>query len=110
MSMSRGFQRAVFSESTAATFLVVATPSADKRIRVRGCFLSAAAAQNVSMESKATQIGSVNLVAGANFVLPPMDGGVGEAWLQCEKGEALNITLGQAQQTDGVIFYDIVGG
>ena len=108
MSMSRGFQRLVFSESTAATFLLVAPPSADKRIRVRGCILSAVGVQDADILSDAASLGVMNLVAGVPFPLPPMDGGVGEAWMQCEKGEALNITLGQAVQTDGVIFYDIV--
>lgn len=107
MTMSRGFQRVVFSESTAARHVVVEAPIATKRIRVRGCILTAAGTQDALFESGTTAIGPVNLVATASFVLEPLGGEVGEAWMQCAKGEALNITLGQAQQTDGILFYDI---
>ena len=108
MTMAHGFQRAVFNQATAAQFQVVGPPAAGKRIRVRGCILTAAGTQDVTFESDSTSLGAINFVAGSSFVLLPLDGGVGEAWLVCVEGEAVNITLGQAVQTDGVIFYDIV--
>ena len=108
MSMSRGFQRVVFSQSAAAQFALVEPPAATKKIRVRGCILSAVASQDVTFESNNTTLSPANLSENYSLVLPPTDGGVGEAWLECAKGEALNITLGQAVQTDGVIFYDVV--
>ncbi len=107
---ARGFQRAVFNQATAARHQVVGPPAANKKIRVRGCTLTAAAAQDAVFESGAVNIGPVNLINTGTFVLRPTDGGVGEAWMECEPGEALNITLGQAEQTDGVIFYDIMEG
>ena len=108
MTMSRGFQRAVFNESSAAQYAVVGPPPAGKKIRVRGCTLTAAAAQDILIQSNNTTIGPANLSASYSLNLPPTDGGIGEAWLECAEGEGLNITLGQAVQTDGVLFYDIV--
>ncbi len=106
MSMSKGFQRAVFSESTAAQFEVAeAVPG--KRIRVRGGFLTAAAAQDADFESGSTSLGVARLSASFSLVLEPTDGGKGEAWLETAVGEALNITLGLAVATDGVIFWDV---
>ena len=108
MSISRGFQRAVFSENTAAQFEVVPAPGGSKKIRIRGLFLSAAAAQDIDLQSSSNSLGIINLVAGTSMVLPLLGGGTGEAWQECALEEALNITLGQAAQTDGVILYDIV--
>lgn len=112
MSISRGYQRAVFSQSTAAQFEVVASPASGKKIRIRGLFLSAAAAQDIDLQSSTpivdTSLGIINIAANTPIVLPLTGGGTGEVWLECADGEAFNITLGQAVQTDGVIFYDIV--
>ena len=108
MSMSRGFQRAIFNQSTAARHQVIGPPATNKKIRIRGLFLTAAGAQQVTLESAAVSLGTINLSANNSITMPPLDGGVGEAWLECAKGAALNITLGQAVQTDGVILYDII--
>lgn len=109
MALTRGYQRAVFGENTASDHEVVAAPSADnQRIRVRGGFLSAAGTVVATIKSGTTVLGAFNLSAGPGVVLPPTEGGVGEAWLECAANEALNITLNGAVQTDGVIFYDIV--
>ena len=108
MSMAHGFQRAVFDESSAAQFVVVATPAANKKIRVRGLFLSAVGVQLATLESNSTSLGAVHLSAGNIAQLGVTDGGVGEAWLETAKGEDLRITLGQAVQTNGVIFYDFI--
>lgn len=107
MSMFRGFKKFIFNQSTAAQFLIVDPPPADKRIRVRGVLLSSAGAQDATFETDAVSMGAANLSANYTLNLPPTDGGIGEAWFQCEKGEPLNITLGQAVQTDGVIYYDV---
>ncbi len=78
MSMSRGFKRVVFSQSTAAQFELVPAPTNSKKIRVRGLFLSAAAAQDIDIESSTssvdTSLGIVNLVAGIVALLPIMVG------------------------------------
>lgn len=108
MSQQRGFNRVIFSESTAARHEIVAAPTNQQKIRVRGLFLGAAAAQDILIESDGTTIGPANLSENFSLVLPPTEGGKGEAWLECAADEALNITLGQAVQTDGVIFYDII--
>lgn len=107
MAYTRGFQRVVFSENTAAQHLVVAAVSG-KKIRVRGLFLTAFSDQDILIESNSTTIGPANLSSSYSLVLPPTDGGVAEAWLETARGEALNITLGQVTQTDGVIFYDTI--
>lgn len=105
MSMQKGFKRAVFSESTAAQFTVI-TPRVGKRIRVRGLFLTAVGVQLATLEADAVSMGAIHLSAGNAVVLPTTEGGTGEAWMETAIDESLNITLGQAVQTDGVIFYD----
>lgn len=107
MSLSHGFQRTIFSKSTAAQHLVVAAV-AGKRIRLRGCILTAAGAVVATFETDSTTILPANLSASYSLVLPATGGGVGEEWVKTEVGEPLNITLGGAVAVDGVIFYDLV--
>ena len=107
MSMLREFERVVFSQNKKAKHLVVAGV-VGKRIRVRGCFLGAAAANVVHFGSDATLIAPAQLSASFTLVLPPTDGGVGEVWFETLVGEALYITLQSAVQVDGLIMYDVV--
>lgn len=106
--MQRGFQRAVFSESTAAQHEVVAVPRVGKRIRIRGGFLTAAAAQDAIIQSANNTLSIVRFSDSFALILPFTEGGTAEEWDNCNVDEALNITLGQAVQTDGVIFYDVL--
>lgn len=106
---SHGFKRVTFSQNTAAQHTVVSINDAKgKKIRVRGLVLTAAAAQDILIQSNNTTILPANLSASFSLVMPPTEGGVGEAWVETLAGEALNITLGQAVATDGVIFYDAI--
>lgn len=108
MSMSHGTQKAVFDESTAAQFVVVLNPKGNQKIRVRGLFLSAVGVQRAVFESNSTSLGAVHLSAGNIAQLGLTEGGVGDAWMETAVDEDLRITLDQAVQTDGVVFYDIV--
>lgn len=108
MTISIGFKRAVFDQATATTFEVVEHPGPGKKIRVRGLFLSAVGIQLATFKSANDSIGATHLAAASVISLVPTDGDKGEVWMECAEDESLNLTLTQAVQTDGVLFYDVV--
>jgi len=89
-----------FNKNTAATHEVVAAV-AGKTYKVVKCFLIAASAVDVTFKSATTVI-SGGVLTGITSLLLPLDG---KPWFTCAAGEALNITLGGAVQTSGIIFY-----
>lgn len=97
-------------DTTSSVELVAAVSGA--RIRVTGLFLSMATASTIKLQSATTDLmGTMSLAAATPLVLPssPPHEGSGERPGYCETatGEALNIVLGGAVQTSGVLEYEV---
>lgn len=108
--MKHGFQSVVIDKNDTATSQVAVSEDPKQRTRVRGLVLSSDATVTAELLSGSTRLVRFNLIAGVPVVLPLTEGGIGEHWFQCAAGEPLNIVLGGAEQVDGAIFYDHIGG
>lgn len=92
---------AVITENTAATHEIVAAVT-DRHIEVLDFLIVAAATQQANFESGTTDItGVMSMAAGV-----PLNGGFSPAGkFRTAKGEALQLTLAQGQQTSGYVVY-----
>ncbi len=107
--MSHGFQRMAFNEADITTPFELVAAIQNKIIRVRGMIIGSGADLLVELQSSATTILPFRTaINGPSTVLEPTDGGVGEAWVICAAGEALNITASGANPVHGVVFWDTV--
>lgn len=97
----------IFSQSTAATFDVVAASSIGKRIKVCSVVLVAAAAVGIQFKDGTPTNMSPNFPIGANggFVLPTSRDGYMEATAANKK---LTLTLDAAVQVSGLIGYRLI--
>lgn len=109
MTISRGYQRALFDGdiSTAAVELAAAQPG--KIIRVRGVVVGSDADQKVELLTNATAILPLRVsLTGPAVVLPITGGGVAEAWALCAKDEPLKIIGGSTTDAYGVVYWDTI--
>ena len=91
-------------DGAVATTEIVATPAADKKIRVLGWLMTPEGASTMTWKSATTAKSGVMLGAtGVPNVAPFNPVG----WFDCADGEALNLTVGTAAAR-GVLSYAIV--
>lgn len=108
MTISRGFQRALF-DGDISTAIELAAAQPGKIIRLRGLAISSDADQKVELLTDATTILPLRVsLTGPSVVLPITGGGVAEAWVLCVKDEPLKIIAGTATDVYGVVFWDTI--